>query len=300
MSYLYYNTSVDDCQEFNTEEMLYIVHTEKNRKRQNAIIQAYKNKIKETDSNTYKNRLKSVELCGTYYHFRRYANGATECLCANRCKDRYCSYCNWVEARKKRKILMIVAENLKERYKHINHITITVPNVTADKLNEQTNILHALITKSLRHFGVKDYYRSTEITYNKESGTYHPHAHILILKYIKVEELSAYLSKLYKTYDASYDKDFMVCWATGKSAVTELTKYITKPDDFPDNAINELIKHEALKGVRFNASAGVIKTEYADAKRIIKSIELREKAEQSEYPHTDHIVRWLNNTWVNE
>lgn len=298
MSYLYYNTSTEKSQGFNVEEMLYISHTEKNRKRQEAIIKAYKNKIRETGSQTYKNKLKYVKDCGTFYKFRRYANGTTECISVNRCKDRYCSYCNWVEARKKRKILMIVANNLRERYKHINHLTITLPNVTADKLNEQTNVLHSLITRAMRHFGVKDYYRSTEITYNKKTGTYHPHAHMLILKYVKVEDLSSYLSELYKQHDASYTDDFLVCWATGKSAVAELTKYITKPDDFDEESINELIKYEALHGVRFNASAGVIKEEYAEAKRIIKAIELRQKAENTEFPYVDLDVIYKGDKWV--
>lgn len=297
MSHLYYTTSTGECQDFNVEEMLYIIHTEKNTKRKQAIIRAYKQIIKETGSGTYKNKLKAVEECGTYFHFKKYETGATECVKANRCKDRYCSYCNWVEARKKRKILMIATENLRERYKHINHLTITVPNVPAEKLNRQTNVLHSLITRALRHFGVKDYYRTTEITYNKEAGTYHPHAHILILKYIKIEELSAYLSRLYKEYDPSYKEDFIVCWATGKSAVTELTKYITKPDDFTDKAIQELINHEALKGVRFSASAGVIKEECAEAKKIIRAIEIREKAEQQEYNYNNLRVLYRNNLW---
>ena len=297
MSYLYYNTSSGECQEFNTEELLYITHTEQNRKRQKAIIAAYKNIIKETKSKTYMNKLKSVEQCGTYYHFKRYANGTTECVAANRCKDRYCSYCNWVEARKKRRILMIAADNLKEKYQHLNHITITLPNVTADKLNKQVNVLHSLITRALRHFGIKDYYRSTEITYNKNDNTYHPHAHIMVLKYVKVEDLSSYLGRLYKDHDPTYQYNFLVCWATGKSLVTELTKYITKPDEFPDESINDLIKYEALKGVRFNASAGVVKEEYAAAKRFLKNIDIKEKVAAAEHPATDISVAYINGLW---
>ena len=100
------------------------------------------------------------------------------------CKDRLCPTCNTRRSLKIFGQLSRVMDKIYKDYKFL-FLTLTVPNVKADKLEQTVNDLNYGFNKGLMRNSkfkkaVKGYFRTTEITYNRERDDFHPHIHCLL------------------------------------------------------------------------------------------------------------------------
>lgn len=190
-----------------------------------------------------------VKNCGTLIDF----NSSRKLVNANFCKNRLCLMCNWRRSMKLGMNVSKIVEHIENDYRFI-FLTLTVPNVKADKLNDTINKLQKGFTNLINHNAsikrsFKGYFRSLEITFNKKTHTYHPHFHVIVA--VKPD----YFNKSNKDYitqqylldrwrhvmnDQSITQvRIQVCRDknTGstkniKSAIVEVAKYTVKTSDY--------------------------------------------------------------------
>ncbi len=197
------------------------------------------------------NKYYRVLDCSTFLEWKYYFEINEKRLAkANFCKVRLCPMCSWRRSLKifgqVSKVMDYVEENYNYRY---IFLTLTVKNCYAEDLRDTLD----LMTKSFNKLSerkafkqaVKGYFRSLEITYNKDDDSYHPHFHMILAVnknyftdnkvYLSQEKwTSLWKSCLKVDYTPIVDvrrikeddkKGF------GK-AVAETAKYTVKADDF--------------------------------------------------------------------
>lgn len=200
-----------------------------------------------------------------------------------KCKDRLCGNCQKVLSHKKYALLCgaLDESEKKGKYQYI-FLTLTLKNVTGSSLKITLfNLLKAynrFIKMSKFTNSIQGWYRSLEITHNKDTNEFHPHIHVLLQV---TDEYFYKKSKLFITQDT-----FVKMWRSalerqgvwvGKDCIVdirkvyadtvknELTKYICKMPDILDNENPKLstkrvaVLSDAISNVRFNACGGNIK-----------------------------------------
>lgn len=123
--------------------------------------------------------LERMDDCGSFWEFA--ADETMEkkrTLRTNRCKSRWCPRCAWLQARKDAFKIATLMKWIKEqgegreKGKEFLFLTLTAPNVKADKLKEaitEYNLNFKKLTKRKEVEGViNGYMRKLEVTYNKE------------------------------------------------------------------------------------------------------------------------------------
>ena len=106
-------------------------------------------------------------------------------MAANFCKWAFCPMCEMRKARQNGMKLSILMTYIQEIHrKEFVFLTLTAPNVKADKLPEEITKFSKAFEKLFKrkeviamNFG---YIRKLEITYNQERDDYHPHYHVVI------------------------------------------------------------------------------------------------------------------------
>lgn len=193
-----------------------------------------------------KRRYYRVLDCGTFLEFKKYENGQVLLSGANFCKDRLCPQCA------KRRSLKILGQlskvinelNINNCYEYL-FCTLTLRNCRKQELDYTLDSLSKAFTKFTksrffrRSAPFKGCFRSTEITINKDNGTFHPHLHLLI-----AVNKNYFISKDYiKTVDIvdtwrrclaiDYNP---ICYVKKvknlENVKFEVAKYITKGSDF--------------------------------------------------------------------
>ncbi|HFU5905018.1 TPA: protein rep [Enterococcus faecium] len=205
--------------------------------------------------------------CGSYLEFIATADKEKKKLVqAHFCKNRFCSLCSWRKARKDSLMLSIMMQAISEEknYQFI-FITLTTPNVKADKLNEEINLFnHALKKMFMRKrvkTAIKGYVRKLEITYNKKRDDYNPHFHLILA-----------VPKHYFTVKKYYIKqsEWLDLWrdVTGKTGINpdgtdEITQLdVRKVKGFQqEKAVQEVAKYSA-KDFEMTESQEVFDTFY--------------------------------------
>jgi len=103
------------------------------------------------------------------------------------CKARLCGMCQWRKSLVIRKqVVDLVHEHQKEYSSDVPLLlTLTVVNVKGGELNkaiDQMNIAWKRLTElKIIKGAVRSWFRSLEVTYNKDRGDYHPHFHALLM-----------------------------------------------------------------------------------------------------------------------
>lgn len=213
--------------------------------------------FKRLNNLKYYDRVKS---CGTLIDF----NSSGKLINANFCKNRLCPMCNWRRSMKLGMNVSKIVEHLENDYRFI-FVTLTVPSVKADKLNETINNLQTGFCKLMKdnvniRRSFKGYFRALEITFNGKMHTYHPHFHVIFA--VKPDYFDK-SNKYYVTHDYLLEKwrkamndnsinqvRIQVCrdkntgltgaepWLKGKktinikSSVLEVAKYTVKSGDY--------------------------------------------------------------------
>lgn len=180
------------------------------------------------------------------------------------CRQRLCPCCQHLKSR-------VLVTQLQQVYEHHMQempdsigllLTLTVKNCTGDNLRETVKQMHHSFGKLRRRVefegAVRGFFRSTEVTRNKENGTYHPHMHVLLMVprrylskksglYITHEQWCEIwqdcLGVDYRpivgitaiTQEAMEKREKRTGGAlTVKGAIKEVAKYCVKPDGFQE------------------------------------------------------------------
>ena len=205
--------------------------------------------------------------CGSYLEFIATADKEKKKLVqAHFCKNRFCPLCSWRKARKDSLMLSIMMQAISEEknYQFI-FMTLTTPNVKADKLNEEIDLFNHALSKMFRRKRVTNaingYVRKLEITYNKKRDDYNPHFHLILA-----------VPKHYFTVKKYYIKqsEWLDIWrdVTGKTGINpdgtdEITQLdVRKVKGFQqEKAVQEVAKYSA-KDFEMTESQEVFDTFY--------------------------------------
>lgn len=224
-----------------------------------------------------------MNSCGSYLEFIATKDKEKKKLVqAQFCKNRFCPVCAWRKARKDSAMLSIMMKAIAEekQYQFI-FMTLTTPNVKAERLNEEIDLFNHALSKMFRRKkvmnAVKGYVRKLEITHNKKREDYNPHFHMILA-----------VNKSYFTDTKSYIKqaEWLEIWreVTGKTginangtdeisqldirkvkgyqqekAVQEVAKYSAKDFEMTENQEVFDVFYFAMKGRQLITFNGVFK-----------------------------------------
>ena len=157
--------------------------------------------------NWRKKKQQSLAVADAYNFFtelEKYANQVAECgswlkfeacphnhhkklLRASFCGCRNCVMCQW------RKSLLIKHQVLELAHAHLKKfksdvpllLTLTIPNVSGEDLSKAVSgmsyAFHKMFQRARVKKAVRSWFRSLEVTYNKQKNTFHPHYHCLLM-----------------------------------------------------------------------------------------------------------------------
>lgn len=220
----------------------------------------------------------------------------------NSCKNRFCPVCAWKKARKDALILSILMKYIQiEHQKEFIFLTLTTPNVPANKLDEEIKKYNKSFKKLMERKEVrsvvKGYVRKLEVTYNKDRDDFHPHFHVLIA-----------VNKSYFTDKRYYIKRdrWLEMWKEvvgdptitqvhvqkikhdSRKEVSEIAKYSAKDSDYLVNKDVFKAFYSSLKGKRLIVHSGLFK----DAMTLFKNGDLDK---YKEIDSTEYIYALLFN-----
>lgn len=222
---------------------------------------------------------KYLEECGTFIGL----SSDEVIIQANFCKNRICPVCNKRNSVKKWYYIKSIAEELnKEIEPKWLFLTLTVKNVTADELNSSITKLmksiNRLFSRKTWNKRVLGFFRSLEITYNKEKNTFHPHYHILIAvpsDYFTNKELYLETWQWRQMWEKSAELDYnaQVDIREVKAeenqelagAIAEVAKYAVKTAEIAKTSSQALkCVLKAIKGRRLISYGGIIHERYKE------------------------------------
>lgn len=248
----------------------------------------------EIDKDYWQKRGDRLRNCNTHLGFSVFDGGTGDetmkVTHAESCRVRLCPLCSWRRTIKIFTHARKIIEKMQEegKYAYIM-VTLTVPNVTADKLNETiTRMMEAWRKfQQYKKFdkAVEGWYRGLEVTHNvnKRSSsydTYHPHFHCILAvnksyfdsrDYISRNEWLEMWRRAYRDETITQVDVRRVKPKKGKDpndiigAVAEVAKYTVKAGDYilPNNwdlsCDSVRILDKALANRRLVAFGGVMK-----------------------------------------
>ena len=205
--------------------------------------------------------------CSTFLEFGVTKTSSLKLLQANFCKVRLCPMCAW---RRSLKIFGQVSKVMDQVEKNYNYryifLTLTVKNCYSEDLKDTLDLMkksfNKLSERKAFKKAIKGYFRSLEITYNKEDNTYHPHFHlILAVNKSYFTDKDYYLSqenwtRLWKeSLQVDYKPVVDVRRVKSKDknfskVIAETAKYTVKSEDFlikkEDGKIDEALTDEVV------------------------------------------------------
>lgn len=221
--------------------------------------------------------------CGSFLEFVLLENGNKKLKHANFCKIRLCPMCSWRRSLKTFAQVSKVMNVYETEKKAFLFLTLTCRNVSADELSNTLDMLFKAFHSFVNLNRIKDvsdsWFRCLEITYNRETDTFHPHFHCVLSVdeeeyfcgkgYIKQADLVALWKKCLKADYTPVVDIRRFKRSTGKE-VAEVSKYAVKPTDYlqrlSDGQIDEVatdrlisILEKALHGRRLVAFGGKFK-----------------------------------------
>ena len=193
------------------------------------------------------------------------------------CGSRWCPACAWRYSAAWGRILMAVDRYLCAEQQLVPIlVTLTVPNVCAADLRATLEHMAASWHNLIRRkaFSVwKNFVRKTEVTYNAQSDTYHPHYHVMI--WVRPGYFGG---RLYISHDRLLDEwrsatrmpeitqvDVRRCKSVEQegAAVAEVAKYVAKSSNF-------LLSQEVFDGFYHGLRGVRIMTLGGEAKKAAK------------------------------
>ena len=204
--------------------------------------------------------MNSVRYCGDLLYFDQYADGHQQLKNAYFCHRRLCPLCAWRRSLKNLVYLgCILTEAVKREPKgQFVFLTLTEKNCDFgslhDVLAEQSKALRRMMRYVKVDRAVLGYVRTTEVTVNLRSWTFHPHIHLLLMVkpsyfkhfYIKKDDWIAMWQKARKLdYAPSISIEKVKPSEKDPSLVAaakEVGKYQTKPGSYLTEDFNRDVR----------------------------------------------------------
>lgn len=201
-----------------------------------------------------------VKSCSTWLEYLASASlDKRQLLHVNLCHQRLCPLCAARRAKQMARRLMRILARVEADHPGVQFIflTLTIENVTGDKLREALDLLTRAWNKltKRRPFvrAIKGWFRALEITRNRVQDTYHPHIHGVLAVEPEYFKRSG---GLYLTHDAwvtMWQQSLQVSYrptvriqrtrgkagrgGAGEAAAVEAAKYATKDADYISPAL---------------------------------------------------------------
>lgn len=208
----------------------------------------------------------------------------------NLCRERLCLNCQLVNSRSLIKQLFWSIPRLNVASdENLQFITLTAENCKAKELKKTIQHMTKRQVAFFRHYGIKDYFRSVEVTYNAESNTFHPHLHLVSLV-SKKSNFPVYEPKK-GIYGANRLQKEWSDWLALPSAyqykqatayeikttrsIFEVCKYVSKVKDLENISVLKVLD-EQLKGLRLKTPLGQFKNLAKRYKAECATIKLQE------------------------
>lgn len=182
-----------------------------------------------------------IAECGDFIGFLKTVDSEVRLDGGSFCKNRFCPMCAWRKARKDGYLIQSLMEYVNQIHKkEFIFLTLTAPNVQADKLSEEIDDFNESwkrMTKLKQVSAInKGFIRKLEVTYNQERNDYHPHFHVLLA-----------VNRSYftdKDYYISRD-EWLKMWQVAKrdSSITQVDIRRAKMDDY--KSVLELATYSA-------------------------------------------------------
>jgi len=209
-----------------------------------------------------------LKECGNWLDFiADFGESKKKLKAANFCKWRFCPMCAWRKALgDAQRISVLMSYIAQEHRKEFIMVTLTAPNVKADKLRDEITRYNKAFHEFVRRKEISGmnsgYIRKLEITYNRERDDYHPHFHVVFAvnrgyfsggRYLKQERwldlwrdcmgdnsiTQVDVRRVKRRSDSAEMAEF---------DTAEFTKYVAKDSDYTTNQeVFEAFYH-ALKG----------------------------------------------------
>lgn len=135
-----------------------------------------------------KARYERMKDCGTLLDVEFCHDcGAYHVRSTNLCRDRFCPTCNWRLSLQRYADLSRLFKDLYLAYPNAitTFVTLTVQNCKPEELNETMKKMSKAWNITLKRRGlariVAGTARSVEVTYNKNTKTFHPHYHVMVV-----------------------------------------------------------------------------------------------------------------------
>lgn len=215
-----------------------------------------------------------------------------------RCSYRWCAVCGAIRSAK---MFDAYGDELMSWSSPVL-VTLTIPNVSGNKLRPVVSDLHKKFQQVWRLLKKQGYdvklVRTTEVTYNVKTDTYHPHLHCLVSEAVVGRLLIEYWLKKYPTAKRAA-QDIR---SANSGSIAEVVKYSTKlmsnvkDKDGTRGVVpveNLNIIFTALRGLRLWAAVGISSKTGKDEADDTKEIETDSGTTAIVRP-TDRVAWW----WV--
>ena len=179
--------------------------------------------------------------CATWLQFSQTSEGLRLKL-ANFCRVRLCPVCAWRRSLKTYGQVRACMHELGTSFRYV-FLTLTVPNVTGDKLMSSLDRLVIGFNRLMKYkevsAAVKGFYRGLEITHNLERDDFHPHIHAIIAvnpsyftsrTYIRRDRWLALWQRAMQD-DSITQVDVRSISGSAEHACAEVAKYAVKPSE---------------------------------------------------------------------
>jgi len=147
--------------------------------------QKYLSIAQEYNDSEYQDRAYKVLYCSNSITYEQYTNNKQRIVNMTSCQDRICPACSYRRSQRTfAKLIRIVKskEFLDKKYKLI-FLTLTLRNVSQDQLGNGIDHIFYSFNKFLKNKRIKrinkGFFRSLEISFNRDSRDYHHHLHIV-------------------------------------------------------------------------------------------------------------------------
>ncbi len=215
--------------------------------------------------------------CGSYLVFKTdYDQKNFKLHSANFCGNRFCPFCSYLKSID----YFIVNYNL--LYHCVKSGEYNFLFLTLTSVNCEVENLYAEITKYYKAFQrfikrkaiktiVKGYIRKLEVTYNKNSNTFHPHYHLILLvnksyfnsrNYISRDKFLEYWSNSFRDSCISQVDVRRINVNNLLDSALELSKYVSKMNNIYDDSYIFKMYYKGLKNRQILCYGGVLKDYY--------------------------------------
>lgn len=218
-------------------------------------------------------KMDRFECCGDVVWFKTNEEKTAFLLAGgNFCNNRFCPKCSWLRAKRDTfEILELLKVVQLEEKKEYIFITLTAPNVPAEKLSEEITEFNKAFQRLVKMEDFKKiskgFIRKLEVTYNEEENTYHPHFHCIVAVNKSYFKSKFYISerkllemwKKAKRDDSITQVDMRKCKMDTVYEALELATYSTKQSQLYKSKEIFDVFYKNLKGRQLITFSGVFK-----------------------------------------